>query len=108
MIQIPFTNEPNQSLTVSVPLADRNIVVDLFLYWNNISNYWELNIADGTTTESLITSLPMIRALPPAANLLEPFTYLNIGEAYVVPLSSESPENPNTESWGKDFAFVWG
>ncbi|EPS48985.1 hypothetical protein CFSAN002367_17888 [Clostridium botulinum CFSAN002367] len=62
----------------------------------------DLKDSDG---EDLIHSLPLVCGL----NLLEQYSYLNIGSAYIVKLNPNLMEdNPNEFNLGKDFILVWG
>lgn len=108
MIQIPLTNQPNQSFDITIPQGSSNITLTFFVFWNRIAGYWEMNITNTTTGVMLIASLPLITGLPPAQNLLRQWAYLNIGQAYIVPISDEAPNYPGETDWGINFVMVWG
>lgn len=108
MIQIPVTNQPSQSFQVVIPQNSSNIILNFFIYWNRIAEYWELNIANGSNGVELITGLPLITGKPPAVNLLHQWAYLNIGQAYVIPITDQTSDYPGVEDWGTSFILVWG
>lgn len=108
VVKVPITNDPNQSFSISVPAGEENRVLDMFAYFNTISSFWELRISDGATGDELINGLPLLYGIPPADNLLEAFEYQDIGQAYIVKISEDAPENPTTDSWDKDFELYWG
>jgi hypothetical protein len=108
MIQIPVTNQPNQSFDVVIPQGESNITLTFFIFWNRIARYWEMNVSNASTGVMLIAGLPMITGQVPAQNLLRQWAYLNIGEAYIVPISNDTPDYPGETDWGVNFALIWG
>lgn len=107
MIIVPITNQPNQDLTVTIPQAASNIILRLFLYWNRIAGYWQMSVTNVITNTKIIESLPMITGDIPFPNLLQQFEYLEIGKAYIVPLSSRAPNYPGENDWGTNFTLFW-
>lgn len=107
MIIVPITNQPNQSFEIIIPQGSSNIILGFFVYWNSIAGYWEMNISDAVGN-SLITGLPLITGKAPVQNLLRQWAYLNIGEAYVVPISEDAPDWPGVDDWDVNFVLVWG
>lgn len=108
MIQIPVTNQPNQSFRVKIPLTSGNINLSFFIAWNLIAEYWQMSVSNADTGEEYLSNLPMITGQAPAQNLLRQFEYLAIGSAYIIPLSSATSDFPGDEDWGTNFILVWG
>lgn len=107
MIQIPVTNQPNQSFRVTIPLDTGNIVLEFFIYWNNIANYWQMDITDSLTDEKVVVGQPLIVGQAPTQNCLRQLTYTGIGAATVVPLSDDVGDAPGVDDWGTNFILVW-
>lgn len=108
MIQIPVTNQPNQSFQVAIPLTGRNVVLDFYVYWNRVAEYWQIDIADSLEGQELITGLPLLATKTPVQNLLAPWNYLGIGSAYVVPMTSSNIDAPGLGDWDTNFVLIWG
>ena len=106
---IPLTTEPNQQMQVKVPINKENISFLLTIRYNNIAQYWNMDIADGNTGEMILSGLLLLVSESPAANLLEQYSYLNIGSMYVVKVNeSIKKENPDNTNLGTDFVLIWG
>lgn len=107
MILIPLTNDPNSSFRVVIPQAAANRLLDFFLLWNRVAEYWQLSIGNATTGQALISNIPLLHGEAPVQNLLRQHEYLGLGAAYVVPLKPGIVDSPTVDSWGKDFALFW-
>jgi hypothetical protein len=109
VIQIPITNQPNQKFRVTVPVNGVNIPLNFQVSWNEMGDYWQMDIADALTDEDLIVGLPTIVGQDPAQNLLDKFEYMEIGEAYVVPIAKNLDRDwPGLTDWGTNFILLWG
>ena len=51
----------------------------------------------------LINNLPML----PGQNILEQYSYLEIGSACIIPAHQMEDEYPNAENLGGDWLLVW-
>jgi hypothetical protein len=68
-----------------------------------------LTVIDGVTRDVLIDAIPLMRGEFPAANLLEQYSYMNIGSATIVHHGKLPPDaNPNDTNLGAEFYLVWG
>lgn len=108
VVQIPVTNQPNQSFSVSLPQSNTNLVLNFYMYWNRIAQYWQISITNNSNSIELIESLPLIGALGFYQNLLVQWTYMQIGQLFIIPLSTASTESPGENDWGTNFMLVWG
>lgn len=108
MILVPVNNQPNQSFRITIPQDTTNITLELFIYWNRIAEYWQMTITNALTGIELINGLPMLTGRDPVQNLLGQWDYLNIGQAYVIPVVEDAADYPGVEDWGSDFILVWG
>ena len=107
MIQIPVTNQPNQSFQVSIPQGTSNLSLGFYIYWNRIAEYWQMTLTNIFTGVEIANGIPLITGADPAQNLLAQYGYLEIGEAYVVPLSDDAGDHPGEEGWGTNFILLW-
>lgn len=108
MIQVPVTNQPNQSLTVSIPRSDgTNVRLDLYIYWNEYAQVWQMDITDSSTGLPLVAGIAMITSTGAYQDLLSQYAYLNIGSAYVVPYSTASNDYPSITDWDANFVLLW-
>jgi hypothetical protein len=102
--QIPLDNSPNQSMDVTVEVDGANISLSLFIYYNTIAGYWVMDIQkDGV---DVLVGVPLVTGL----SLLEQYTYLGIGSAYLVKAGETDLDYPDDsdDSLGTDFVLVWG
>jgi hypothetical protein len=102
--QIPLDNSPNQSMDITLSVDGSNINLSLFLYYSEIAGYWIMDIKkDGT---NVLTSIPLVTGL----NLLEQYSYLRIGSAFLVKAGETGLDYPDSsdKSLGTDFVLLWG
>lgn len=102
--QIPLTSNPNQTFTSTIPIDGKAIKFNFFLRYNTEAEYWVLDVYD-SKNNSLIVSLNLVCGL----NLLEQYSYLKIGSAYLVKVDNSSTEDSPTEyNLGENFVLLWG
>jgi hypothetical protein len=99
-VSIPITNQPNQVFQCNVPVDGVNIPLGFFISWNNIAQYWMMTLYQNTT--ELIANLAMVNS-----NLLGQYQYLNVGQAFIVPLGTGVADYPGVSDWGNNFLLVW-
>jgi len=101
---IPLSTSPNQTFTSTIPIDGKKIKFNFFLRFNTEANYWVLDISD-SSNNNLIVSINLICGL----NLLEQYSYLNIGSAYIAKIdNSFSEDSPNEYNLGSNFVLLWG
>ncbi len=106
---IPLTSDPNQSLRVTIPVDGRNLTLRLTINYNEAAGYWTMSIMDDLTDKVLVTSIPLYSGKYPAANLLEQYSYLRIGSAWLVKVNQDTKSDyPNDMNLGTDFLLMWG
>lgn len=105
---IPLTTEPNQQMYVKIPIDNKNISFLLTVRYNSIGEYWNIDI-NNDKGETILSGLPLLASEYPAANVLEQYSYLQIGSMYVIKINdSIKKENPDITNLGTDFILVWG
>jgi hypothetical protein len=101
---IPLTSNPNQTFTSTIPVDGKAIKLNFFLRYNTEAEYWVLDVYD-SNNNSLIVSLNLVCGL----NLLEQYSYLKIGSAYLVRIDNAlSADSPTEYNLGTQFVIVWG
>lgn len=104
MFIIPLTTSPNQKFTSTIPIDGKKIKFNFFMRFNTEANYWVLDIYNSANT-NLLASINLVCGL----NLLEQYSYLNIGSAYIVKVDKTlDMDIPNEYNIGSDFVLVWG
>lgn len=104
MYIVPLTTAANQTFTSTIPVDGHKLKFFFFLRYNTEQKSWILDLFD-SNKQPLIHSLPLVCGL----NILEQYSYLNIGSAYVVKLDSNiNGDRPNEYNLGKEFILVWG
>lgn len=106
-VVVPIASGTNQTVTCTLPVDSGNITLNFSFTWNDPGGYWWMSITD-SSNNLLLDAVPVITGQYPAANILRQYAYLGIGSAYLVPTSSNLPDNPNFTELGSDFVLVWG
>lgn len=104
---VPLTNDPQQTLSVSLNVDGSVLRLQLFVYFSEMAQYWLMNISDASGN-LLISSMPLVTGDWPAANLLAQFGYLEIGSAYIINLGQVSDDYPAADELGDSFSLIWG
>jgi len=109
MFIIPLTSEPNQNFRCVVPINGNNIPLLFSLKYNSEAEYWVMSLTDDITGKRLINALPLISGEYPSANLLDQYSFLNIGSAVIVKTNPDNSDTaPNDKNLGTDFKLLWG
>lgn len=104
MYIVPLTTNPNQKFTSTIPIDGKKIKFNFFLRFNTEAKYWVLDVYN-SQNDSLIVSLNLVCGL----NLLEQYSYLGIGSAYIYKVDNSLTDDiPNEYNLGTDFYLVWG
>lgn len=103
---ISLDNSPRQSFQVPLAVDGETVTITVTLRYNEVAGYWVMTIydADGVL---LLDSLPLLTGDWPAANLLAPYGYLQIGSAYIINDSHGEHDFPGLGDLGRGFSLVW-
>lgn len=104
---INVTSAPNQRFSVSLAVNGGTINLQLSLSFNAMGEFWVLNIFTPSGIPIML-SVPLVTGVWPAANILSPFQYLNIGSCYVINVTGADADLPGATSLGSDFTLLWG
>jgi hypothetical protein len=104
---VPLTAIPNtnQLFTVTIQINGGVVTLSLRLCYNAVAGFWTMDIADALGNP-LVSSVPLLTGQWPAANILAPYGYLGIGDAFVLDLSGTGgwPDNANL---GSQYLLLW-
>lgn len=107
MIKIPITNQPNQTFKAIIPVNGLNIELEFYFFWNRIAEYWHMSVKDVVSQVQLLSNIPMLISAYPTQNLISQFKYLNIGEAYIIPITQAPPNRPGINDWDSKYVLLW-
>jgi len=97
MYTVPLTTSPNSTFT-------SKITFKFFLRYNTESKCWMMDLSD-SSGNSILSSIPLVCG----CNLLEQYSYLNIGSAYIYKVDTTlEDDRPDDTNLGTSFALVWG
>lgn len=104
--QIPITCQPYSEQTFKVTLEGgrRNVNIRLKLRYHDLYDLWTATVINNVTGEVLIDLLPMVCGV----NLLGQYRHLEIGEAYIHPVTDTPLMMPDSQTLGFIFILVWG
>lgn len=103
---VPLDNSPNQTFKVTLSVDGNNLTLQLAISFNSMAGYWQMSISDASGN-LLLSSIPMLTGVWPAANLLGQYGYLKIGSAYLIS-SGAGIDYPDSTTLGSAFTLVWG
>ena len=101
--RIPLSCAPNQNMRCNIPVDGGNLQLSFQVRYNTIAGYWVLSISD-KDDNMLLDSIPLVTA----ENILEQYSYLRLGSAYVCNLGNQDLDYPDDTTLGSDFIFAWG
>ncbi len=103
---VPITNAPNQAIRVTLAINGKSLTLSLRLYYNVSLQCWLMDIADQFGSP-IVSSVPLLTGVWPAANILVPYDHLKIGSAFVINQSGSQQDRPNDSNLGNDFLLLW-
>jgi hypothetical protein len=105
---VPLTTAPNQTFPVNLAINGAQLTLYLSLSFNEMAGYWVMLIAD-QNRNVLLTDIPLLTGAYPAANILNQYGYMEIGDAYVLNVGSVvDADYPNAFELGTQFILLWG
>jgi hypothetical protein len=105
---IPLNATPNQTFQSTLSVDSKNITLEFNLRYNEIAGYWVMKLTETVNNTVLVDSIPLIPGGYPADNILDQYSYLGIGSAFIVKSSSVSADYPDDNNLGTDFLLIWG
>lgn len=99
---IPLQATPNHTFFCTIPVDGANITLTFRLTYNELAKYFLVDLSNEEGT-MLISALPVI----PAQNILEQFTYMGIGSAYVLPKTQVKEQWPTMDTLESDWYLMW-
>lgn len=103
---VPLTNNPNQTIQVTLNVDGQNLTLRLSLLYNSMAGYWLMDIADQNGND-IVVGIPLITGDYPAANLLMQQRYLEIGSCYIINYGQVAADYPDATNLGTDFILLW-
>lgn len=100
---IPIMAIPNYKFSSKIFVDKSNKTLSFEINYNELARYWVITIGD-STGKIIIASQPII----PAQNILEQYSYLEIGSAYIIPAQTLKEQWPSRETLGTDWCLIWG
>lgn len=93
-----------QTFKLTLDGGKRNINIKLALRYHDIYDCWIGTVYDNSNGKMLIDSMPMVCGV----NLLGQYSYLEIGEAYILPTTETTLMMPDNKTLGSVFQLFWG
>ena len=103
---VPLTNQPNQVFAVQLTINNQPITLNLALSYSEMAGYWQMAVSD-VNNSLLLSSVPLITGVYPAANLLAQYQYLHIGSAYLLNTGNAALDYPGADTLTL-FSLLWG
>lgn len=106
MFRVPVTSDPNQTVFFTATINGANLTVELALKFMD-ETYWTMDIKNHLTGKVYLTAIPLLAGDDPAQNLLEAYTSLRIGSAYILPTDNITEDGPTSENLGTSWVLLW-
>lgn len=101
---IPIDNSPNQVFNCNLLVDGLNLRLRFLIRYNEVAEYWNMTLRNPVTGVDYITSTPLVSSY---INLLEQYSYLKIGSAYLLKTGNVLNDYPNDVQLGNVFRLVW-
>lgn len=99
-------NFPNQSTRVSLTVDGNSLTLVIGLSYNSSAGWWSMSIAD-QFSNPLISSVPLLTGVYPAANILAPYSYMKIGSVFIINQSGAASDWPSDTNFATGFTLLW-
>lgn len=107
--EIPLDTTLDQQFSVTVEVGEENVPLILHLRYNTEGDFWHMDVINGDTEEMLVSNMPLLTGEYPAADILEQFDYIGIGQAIILKMSDGAVGDfPNIDNLGTDYVLFWG
>ena len=108
-LEVPLTNDPNQSFTITLPINGVNIKLLIELSYKELCEYWLMSIKNPDTRKSILDSIPILCGGPnfKSSNILQQYQYLGIGSAIIYKKTETDLDSPNDKTLGNEFILIW-
>ncbi len=103
---LPINDSPNQTIRATLSVNGQALILNLNLSYNGQAGFWAMDIAD-QSGNPVVSSIPLVTGVWPAANILAPFDYLQIGSVFVINQNGASTDWPDDTNLGSGFALLW-
>ena len=103
-VSLDNTPYSEQYFSVTLDGGARNVEILLKLRYLDQYKYWLADIFDKKTGAALVCNVPFVRG----TDILKPYSWLNIGEAYIAPITDTNLEQPDNATLGSVFVLMWG
>lgn len=102
MYIVPMQPINNHKFSAKIFIDGTNTLLKFKLMYNEIGQFWSLDIAVNDDTKAV--GVPLI----PAQNLLEQLGYLGIGSIYIVKRSQIAEQWASEDTLNSDWYILWG
>lgn len=103
---LPLTSQPNQILLATLAINGGTTTIGIRQYWNRIGGFWVMDIYNSNGLP-LVSSVPLLTGDWPAANVMAPYEWLNIGAWFIINQGNgEQADWPNSSNLGINFLLL--
>ncbi|HXR75139.1 MAG TPA: hypothetical protein VN737_04130 [Bryobacteraceae bacterium] len=103
---IPLTSAPNQALRVALNINGATVTLNLEISYNSSGGFWVMSVAD-QNGQPLLSCVPLLTGIWPAANILGPYDYMQIGSAFLINQNGAATDFPDDTNLGSGFILLW-
>lgn len=105
--QIPLVPNVQQSFQITLLINGSYETLELAVNYSEMANCWLMDISDNQGN-TLLASIPLVTgAGVNSRNILGQYGYLNLGSAYVQPVSTSAPDYPALADLGVTHVLLW-
>ncbi len=104
---VPLTSSMNQTMQLNLTVDGNPLVLNVAVEWSVSAGQWLMSISD-SANNLLISMLPLVTGIYPAANLLAQYGYLAIGSLWLLATGQNATSDPTSTNLTTDFTLLWG
>lgn len=94
----------SNKFTTNLTINGENKTLVLEFNYNPVGDMWKMSILN-ESEEILISNIPLL----PTENLLEQYSYMNLGSAIIIPNTDEIKEEyPSMSTLKDNYTLFWG
>lgn len=108
---VPLTTALNQTMQLNLTVDGNPLTLNIAVNWSVSAGQWLISIADAANN-LLISNIPLVTGVYPAANILSQYGYMRIGSLWLLATGQNAlgtpTAAPTADNLTTAFTLLWG